>query len=346
MKAHQIEKAMIRNPVDLIGKEVVVRKNSSFAHRLENLSDEVGGDIVIVEADPLMETEELIDHVSNGEIEFTVADNNIAAMATAYYRDIDAQTVISTEQQIAWAVRKNSPQLQEALNQEIAKLKAGPIFNVLYRRYFNPGNLTLLKQDFNQDLGSGISPFDDLFKVYADSLSWNWKMFAAQVYKESRFDPKATSWRGARGLLQLMPATAQRYGVSKSQLFIPEKNLYAGTRFLQYLEKLWADKVEDSAERVKFILASYNAGPGHVLDARKLAKKYGDDPEVWDGHVAEWILKKSYRKYYTDDAASLGYVRGIEPYMYVKDIMDLYKVYEQLVPDSTVQDSTSAISMK
>ena len=330
-KAHEIEKAMIRNAVDLIGKKVTVRAKSSFYRRLENLSEEIGGDIIIAEADPGVETEELIDKVASGEIMYTIADMNIANMTAAFYREIDAKTELTTDQQIAWAVRPNSEDLLEEINKQLKSLKQGPIFNVLYKKYFNPGNLRLFKQENFKDSIKSISPYDELIKEYAGKVKWDWKLLTAQIYRESRFHPNAKSHRGALGLMQVMPATGQQYGVNPNELTNPEKNLYAGTKFIEFLNSIWAEKVQDSVERIKFILASYNVGQGHVLDARRLAAKYGDNNEIWDGHVAEWIKKKSYRKYYTDPVVQFGYCRGIEPYLYVQDIEDLYKAYVQLV---------------
>lgn len=330
-KSHQIEKEMIRNAVDLIGKEVTVRARSSFYKRLENLSEEIGGDIVIVEASSGVETEELIDRVASGEISYTIADKNIANMTAAFYREIDDKTELTTDQQIAWAVRPNSTELLKSLNSNLRILKRGPIFNVLYKKYFNPGNLRLFRQENFKDSIKSISPYDDLIKSYSENIQWDWKLLTAQIYRESRFNPSAISSRGAIGLMQVMPQTGQQFGVQPNELTTPEKNILAGTKFIDYLESIWHDKVEDSVERIKFVLASYNVGQGHVLDARRLAKKYGDNPEIWDNHVAEWIKKKSYRKYYTDPVVQFGYCRGIEPYLYVQDIEDLYKAYTQLV---------------
>ncbi len=331
MKAHEIEKGLIRNAVDLIGKEVVVRRRSSFYNRLVNLSDEVGGEIQIVESEPGVETEELIERVATGMIDLTIADKNVASMSSGIYREIDVKTELTTDQQIAWAVRPNAENLLRELNSNLRILKTGPIFNVLYKKYFSPGNIQRYKEEHFKDSIKVISPYDGLIKEYAGKVEWDWKLLTAQIYRESRFHPKARSNRGALGLLQVMPATGEQYGVSAANLFDPEKNLLAGTKHIEFLADIWAEKVPDSLERLKFVLASYNVGQGHVLDARRLASKYGDDPEVWDGNVAEWIKKKSYRKYYTDPVVQFGYCRGIEPYLYVQDILELHKIYSQLL---------------
>ncbi len=148
------------------------------------------------------------------------------------------------------------------------------------------------------------------------------------IYQESRFEVESESWVGASGLMQVMPATAKDLGYTR--LDIPEENLKAGTAYLKQLQAMW-EHIPDSTERIKFILASYNAGPGHVQDAQRLAKKLGKDPLVWDGNTADCILLKSKPDYFNDPVVKYGYCRGKEPYHYVKDILKRYVEYEQLV---------------
>ena len=106
MKLHEIEKILIRNQVSLIGKEIYVRGSSSYLDRLRNLSDEIGGDIIILEDQLNLETEALIKMVAQGEIKYTIADEDIAMVNATYYPNIDIQTPISFPQQIAWALRR------------------------------------------------------------------------------------------------------------------------------------------------------------------------------------------------------------------------------------------------
>ena len=119
-----------------------------------------------------------------------------------------------------------------------------------------------------------------------------------QAYNESHFDTLAVSWAGARGLMQLMPRTAQAFGVSMNEITNPEKNIGAAVKSIQSLNKSLAD-IEDKNERIKFILAAYNGGLGHILDAMALAKKYGKNPHVWDKNVSEFVLLKSNPEYFT-----------------------------------------------
>lgn len=332
MKLHEIHQNLIQTPLDLIGKEVVVRKNSSFYKRLINLSEEIGGDIIIKEADSNIETDELIMRVVQGEIDYTVADKNVAQIMANEIRDIDISVELSTSQKIAWAVRKTSPELLTYINDFINRKKKEPTFNVLYRKYFSHNN----RKDFNTILANydEVSNYDEILKKGADSLGWDWLLLASVAYQESRFNPRAESWVGARGLMQIMPATAKSLGYSSNVLFDPKQNLNIAVTYFNRLEKMWAKTVKDSIQRIKFVLASYNVGPGHVIDARNLAKKYDKDPTVWDENVEVMLLKKAYKKYYLDNAVKHGYCRCYEPYNYVRQIFQRYRSYKQLTqPD-------------
>ena len=176
-----------------------------------------------------------------------------------------------------------------------------------------------------------ISDYDDLIKKYAGTLNWDWRLLTAQIYKESKFDPNTKSWRGARGLMQLMPRTAKSHGVQANELNNPERNLIAGTKHIAMLEKHWKTELNDSLEVIKFTLGSYNVGQGHVEDAIRLAIKYDYDPTKWDDNVAQMLLNKSIPKYYKDPVVKYGYCRGREPVNYVKTILNSYELYCQFV---------------
>lgn len=326
-----LDKSLIRNQVDLIGKEVHVRRSSSYIERLQHLSQEIGGDILIIEDQDSAETEEMIRRVAFGEINYTVADESVAMVNAAYYPDIDVNTPISFPQQIAWAVRKNSPGLLAAMNAWMATIKREPTFNVIYNKYFRSPRASLrrAKSDFSSIGGEKISIYDDLIRAAADSLGWDWRLLASQVYQESHFDPEAKSWAGAVGLMQLVPETGHRFGAHN--LLDPKQNLWAGVRHLKFLDTLWAKTIEDKSERIKFVLASYNVGLGHVVDARELAKKYDKDAQKWDDNVEYYLLMKSKPRYFTDPVVQSGYCRGEEPVNYVREILIRYDQYKQLI---------------
>ncbi len=344
MKLHDIEKKLISNPIGLIDKEVVVRKSSSFSKRLENLSDEMGGDIKIIEAEPDVETDELIMRVVEGKIKYTVADKNVAQIIANEIPDIDISVVLSTSQMIAWAVRKNAPDLLARINTFIQNKKKKSTFNVLYRKYFHSVNRKDVKKLLYSDGIKEVSQYDEILKAAADSLNWDWLLLASMAYQESRFDPYAESWTGARGLMQVMPATAKGFGYSSQSLLDPDQNLRMATKYIKKLDRIWAKTVPDSVQRIKFVLASYNVGLGHVVDARNLSRKYGKNPTVWDDNVEEMLLKKAFRKYYMDEVVSHGYCKCYEPYNYVREIFLRYTSYQQLIRNKKFADTPDVAS--
>ncbi|WP_420317548.1 transglycosylase SLT domain-containing protein [Ekhidna sp.] len=334
MKLHEIEAQLIRNPVDLIGKEVVVRPYSSYYDRMVNLSEEIGGDILIIPGETNVETEQLIKMVAKGEIDYTVAEEDVALVNSTYYPNLDVKTPISFSTQIAWGVRKNADQLLNELNDWILRMRKTTDYYVIYDKYFRSSKSALRRSrsKYSSIRGGGsISPYDSLIQNAADELGWDWLLLAAQVFRESKFNENAESWAGAIGLMQIMPKTGREYGVR--DLYDPQQNIYAGTKHLQWLQRQWAKKIDNEDERLKFVLASYNVGLGHLQDAVRLTEKYGGDTKSWED-VREYLLKKSRSKYFNDPVVEYGYCRGSEPVEYVDRILDIYSNYKILVQES------------
>lgn len=328
MTLDNINDSLIRNPVELMGKEVYVLPGSSFENRLKHLSEEIGGDVLIRPDTASSESESLIRKVAMGEIDYTVADHMIARVNASYYPNLDINTPISVAQQVAWATRKNSPQLLEAINQWLASIKKEATFMVIYNRYFKSPRTSLvrMKSDYSSMGGNKLSPFDSLIRKGADTLGWDWRLLASLVYQESRFLPQGESWAGARGLMQLMPRTANKFGAS--DLDDPRQSLKAGVGYLKYLDNYWLKKIPDPDERLKFILASYNVGLSHVVDAQKLTKKHGKDSQVWYGNVEFFLSRKSDPKFYRDPIVTAGYCKCEEPVNYVRDVLERYEEYK------------------
>ena len=328
MTLDAINDTLIRNPVELIGKEVHVLSGSSYETRLKHLSEEIGGD-VLIRADIISaESESLIRKVALGEIEYTVADHMMARVNASYYPDLDIQTPISVGQQVAWATRKNSTALLEAMNKWLAGIKKEATFMVIYNRYFKSPRTSLvrMKSEYSSMGGNMLSPFDSLIRKGAATLGWDWRLLASLIYQESRFLPTNESWAGARGLMQLMPRTANEFGAF--DLDDPRQSISAGVGYLKFLDNYWMKKIPDPYERLKFILASYNVGLSHVVDARRLAEKYGKDPQVWYDNVEFYLSRKSEPEFYRDPGVTAGYCKCEEPINYVKDILDRYEEYK------------------
>lgn len=328
MTLDAINDSIIRNPVHLIGKEVHVLAGSSFETRLKHLSEEIGGDVLIQADTAASESESLIRRVALGEIDYTVADHMIARVNASYYPNLDINTPISVAQQVAWATRKNSPKLLQAMNEWLGAIKKEATFMVIYNRYFKSPRTSLIrmKSEYSSMGGNMLSPFDSLIRQGADTLGWDWRLLASLIYQESRFLPKNESWAGARGLMQLMPRTANEFGAF--DLDDPRQSINAGVGYLKFLDNYWRNKITDSNERLKFILASYNVGLSHVIDARRLAEKYGRDPQIWFENVEYYLSQKSEPAFYRDPIVTAGYCKCEEPINYVRDVLDRYEEYK------------------
>jgi Transglycosylase SLT domain len=176
-----------------------------------------------------------------------------------------------------------------------------------------------------------ISQYDDLIRQFSASLNWDWRLLASLICQESHFDPTVESYAGAFGLMQIMPDTGNNFGIDITSS--PENNLKAGIEYINWLHSIFDSKIPDKKERINFILAAYNAGPAHVLDAMKLAEKNGMNPRKWDGNVATWLLKKSEPQYYNDTVVKSGYFRGTESVHFVSQILERFEHYKNIIPE-------------
>jgi len=256
--------------------------------------------------------------------------SNLAALKEAEFSNLKVRPVVGRVHNVAWAVRKNSPALLAELNNWIDDKKNAGLMSRLYRKYFVDmrGHIERATSDYLTSATGKLCAYDDLFKRHAAEIGWDWRLLGSQAYQESRFKPDAKSWAGAQGLLQLMPATARQVGVQNA--FDPEENVRGATRYIKWLTDFWDERIEDEGERLKFILASYNTGAGHVEDAQRLASKYGGDPKRW-ADVSYWLLQKSTQKYANDDVVKFGFCRGLEPVNYVDLILKRYGHYKEYV---------------
>ncbi len=306
-----------------------VHRYSSFYERLNEITASTGQAIQIKEAPGEISTDDLIRLVDDGAIPATITDENLASIELSNYDNIDASVAVSGMQDIAWAVRKESTSLLAALNGWLSGKDGAARTKRLYRKYFNEAELARPKGFVLPKVGPGaISPFDSLFKTYAPQLGWDWRMLASIAYHESHFNPQAHSWSGAYGLMQLMPQTAVRFGCSASPS--PECSVQAATKYIKYLQNMWQKRVPNDLERTKFVLASYNIGQGHILDAQNLARELGMKDTVWDGNVAEALLMKQQEKYYTMSCVKHGYCNAREPFIFVQKIIGTYDLYRSV----------------
>lgn len=321
----------ITDVIQLIGKDIYVEQGSKYEERLNNLNNELGGGIHIhlIDRDTIV-TEDLIEMVSKGEIPYTLADENLARLNRTYYHNIDLGLKVSFPQRAKWAVHNNAPQLAQAVDEWAQKDVNDNDIKAINKRYFElskevTGGAILSIAD------GRISQYDEIFKREAQKIGWDWRLLASMAYHESRFDSSVVSWAGARGIMQLMPATASAFGVGMDSIAYPGPNVRAAVKSIEAVEKS-IQSITDPHEKLKFTLAAYNSGVGHLFDAIALAKKYGMNPQIWYGEVEEAMLMKGNPEYYNDEVCRCGYLRGRQTTSYVREVMALYNYYCEKIP--------------
>lgn len=318
----------LKDVTELIGKDIYV-KPGKYYDRLVNLDKELGGGIHIHKvSNDSVSVEDLITLVAQGKIPYTVAENDVAKLNTTYYPNLNIKLSISFDQRASWAVRKDSPELAEAANKWHEENMTSPAYTASMKRYFEISKATPHTPILSLREGK-ISHFDELFKKYASEIGWDWRLLASVAYTESNFDTTAVSWAGARGLMQLMPTTARAMGMPEGKEQNAEESLKAATKYIAATSRSFSSIPQE--ERLNFVLASYNSGIGHVLDAMALAEKYGKNKYVWRDNVETFILLKSNEEYFTDPVCKNGYFRGIETYNFVRDIMGRYETYKKKI---------------
>lgn len=269
----------------------------------------------------------LVSLVASGEIDYTIAWEHHARALANIYPNIEAATAVTPEMGSTWSVRDDADQLLEALNQWIKDNIQSAGFKYTLSKYYNNPRWVRMAMGFPANK-QRISPYDELIRHASENINWDWRLLAALIYRESKFNPNAISRVGAFGLMQLMPGTAARFGAGPESS--TAEQIAAGTRLIKTLDKQLESRVPDPGERIKFILAAYNIGLAHVNDALSLAEKYDKNPEVWDDNVEYYLLAKSQPEFYNDPVVKYGKVKGMETKRFVADVLESYQHFKTL----------------
>ncbi len=329
-----VDMPLLSDLSDLEGKTISVRRASSYYSTLQSLREQ-GLDITIDVVGEDWNTEALIHEVANGSLQATVADDNLYKVASNYIEGVKSGLVLAEQDTVAWAIRKNAPQLKEKMDEFMAehfriresdgRVLRSAFLNILLRRYYEDERQANRYRDRSFDMvyTGYISPYDDLVKSIAEEAGVDWKLVLAVMAQESEFNPNARSWAGAVGLMQIIPRFSRVE--EEALLYDPEINIREGVRYLNKHLNRYAHL--DSLNRYSMALANYNVGMGHIADARILASQLGNDPDEWE-HIADALLKLMHRKYYQH--ARYGFKRGIETVNYVEDILNRYRRYHAI----------------
>ncbi|RKX30217.1 MAG: lytic transglycosylase F [Verrucomicrobia bacterium] len=315
----------MNTPADLAGRRIAVRRSSAYWRTLEEIRAGEGIEFEIVEIPESMETESVIAAVADGLYELTVADSHLLELEMSLRDDIQGLLQLKGPTPRAWAVQPRNTELLKAINDFLDSEYRSEFYNIANSRYFDrPAKYESGWDEAGAD--EKLSPYDDLVREFAQRYGFDWRLIVSQMYQESRFKPQARSWAGAVGLMQVMPRTGKELGAV--DLEDPRVSVETGLRYLKWVWERFPNRL-DHDEHMWFALASYNAGHGHVRDARRLAAQLELDPDVWMGNVELAMLKLAEPEY--SRHARHGYVRGTEPVAYVRHIRERYRAYVDLL---------------
>jgi membrane-bound lytic murein transglycosylase MltF len=271
----------------LSGREVFVRKSSSYHESLLNLNEKLSSKsrkpVRIIRADETLETEDILEMVNSGAIGITVADSHIAAVWSSTFRDIRVLGGLKLREggDIAWMVRRDRPGLKADLDAFVRQRRKGTLYgNIYFNRYFR--NNRWIKNPLANSALKVRGSHAGLFRKYADMYGFDRVLLMALAYQESGLDNSKKSSAGAVGIMQIKPSTAADPNVGIKDVHLLENNIHAGVKYLAFLrDRYFSGNGMRDRDRVRFSLAAYNAGPGNVRKIRKLAADLGLDPDRW-----------------------------------------------------------------
>jgi membrane-bound lytic murein transglycosylase MltF len=325
--------AKLMSVSDLSGKTIHVRKSSSYYESLRSLNAKLSKEnkdvIILIPADENLEDEDLLEMVNGGLISMVVVDSHKAAFWGQIFKDIKIHSDIKVNSggSIAWAMRKNSPQLKKVVNSFVKKNKKGTLMgNVLFKRYLQ--NTKYVKNALSDAEIKRFNQTIEIFKKYSKDYGFDWLMIAALSYQESGIDQTKKSHVGAIGAMQVLPSTARDKNVNIPGIDKIDGNIHAGTKYLRFMmDRYFADEKMDTVNKGLFSFASYNAGPAKVAKLRAEAAKMGLDPNIWFRNVEIVAAKRI----------------GRETVQYVSNIYKYYVAYKLIVGSRETSSETNAV---
>lgn len=290
-----------------------------------------GVDLRLADVADGAEMEEQLARVERGRYEAVIVDENVLGLAQAAGVEAVARWPLGDALPKAWAVHPDASRLRDAADRFLKRARRSGLLRILRSRYFRPnarGSRTAREDAFRADQDGALSRFDGLFRRAGQAAGVDWRLLAAVAYAETRFDPNAQSRWGAQGLMQVLPSTARRVGVQDPSS--PRGSVVAGARYLRRLIDFFGGDGVDPRQQVRFALAAYNAGLGHIQDARRLAERIGKDPNKWFNHVEEALKLKQDPRWHR--RTRYGYARASETIAYVSRVQAQFDVYARHVP--------------
>ena len=276
---------------DLSGREIHVRRSSSYYEHLQLIADGFRAQNekppLIRPLDELLETEDVLELLDTGVIDLTVLDEYKAEFWTGVYGNIvvHSDLVVSEAGSIGWAFRKDSPELAAVVESFLREYGRGTLVgNDTYNRYLADAERVRCTEGTYR--GDRLAEFAGYFHEYGDQYDFDWLMLAAQGLQESGLRQDRKSPAGAMGIMQIKPSTAADRNVGINDISTPENNIHAGAKYLRFIaDRYYADDDIDDLNQWLFSLAAYNAGPAKINRFRNEAKREGKDPNLWFDNV-------------------------------------------------------------
>jgi len=314
---------------DLSGREIVVNEHSLSYTLLQemNLKLRRSGkpEIKILESDPNLLEEDLLEMTNAGLIAATTAYDKRAELWASVLPNLtlNSTAILKEGGDLAWAMRKNSPNLKTLLDDFMKDHRQGTVFGrMMFAKYFK--NARVLKNSTSQRELQKFQLYVKYFKKYAQTYNFDYLMLAAQGYQESMLEHNRRSPRGAVGIMQVLPQYAAASPINIPNVSDPNNNIHAGTKMLAQIAKTYFnDPAITSTNQALFTFAAYNAGPNRIVRLRKQAEKQGLDPNIWFGNV-ELVVAQDI---------------GQETVRYVSSVYKYYVAYKMAIQQQQVREA-------
>ena len=312
---------------DLSGKEVYLRKSSSYYQSIETLNAELAktkkAPVKVRQAPENLEDEDVLEMVNAGLVKMTVVEDYLANFWKQIFTKLTPHpdVKVRTGGEIAWMIRKDSPKLKEELDAFLARFeKSGQRTDIL-ARYLK--NTRWAKGATSPEDLKRFEEAITLFRKYGERYDWDYLLLMAQGYQESELRQSARSPVGAIGVMQVMPATGKDMRVGDIDEIEP--NIHAGVKFLRaMMNEYYAKEPMDRLNKGLFTFAAYNAGPGRVRGLRRTAAERGLNPNVWFNNVELIAAEKI----------------GRETVTYVSNIYKYYLAYQMIEEERAEREKT------
>ncbi len=301
-------------------RNFVVNSSATYCNKLD-FSELENSESWSVKNNPDQTVEDLMELLVEKKIDYAVCNNNVAITLMPFYKQLTIGPKIGKNFPRTWILNNRNKTLNDSINNWIIDFKETNKYQTLCNKYLSSDSY-IISRSFGKEKYT-TSQYDVIMKSVASKYGFDWRLMSSIIYQESRFIPDLIGFGGSFGIMQMMPVTGEKYGISDTSSI--EEQILAGGKYISFLCNIFRNKV-DTTQLYYFVSGSYNSGPGHILDAMALCEKYGHDKTKWN-EVVEYLILKSHKDYYSDEVVKCGYYPGKHTANYVEQVMTRYNGY-------------------